>query len=94
MSSWVYNSTAYNTMQILVTLFFRIHDAVVEKLPIVDVDDSYLYRKQQALLYTGVQLAPLPPPAPLCQAGRLTAILMLCWQEFPLLPLVSSRYYN
>ena len=44
--------------------FFRIHDAVAEKLPIVDVDGSYLYRKQQALLHSGVQVAPLPPPAP------------------------------
>ena len=43
---------------------FRIHDAVAEKLPTVDVDGSYLYRKQQAILHTGIQLAPLPPPAP------------------------------
>ena len=43
--------------------FFRIHDAVAEKLPIVDVDSSYLNRKQQALLHAGVQVAPLPPPA-------------------------------
>ena len=51
-------------MHILVTRFFRIHDAVAEKLPIVDPDGSYLYRKQQDLLGIGVQVAPLPPPAP------------------------------
>ena len=45
MSSWVYNSITYNTMQIFVTLLFRIHNAVAEKLPIVDMDASYLYRK-------------------------------------------------
>ena len=28
------------------------------------MDGSYLYRKQQAVLHTGVQLALLPPPAP------------------------------
>ena len=38
--------------------------ALAEKLPIVDVDGSYLYRKQQALLHSGVQVAPLPPPPP------------------------------
>ena len=51
-------------MHVLVTHFFRIHDAVAEKLPIVDVDGSYLYRKQQALLHTGVHVEPLPLPAP------------------------------
>ena len=52
--SWVYAHT----------LSLRIHDAVAEKLPIVDVDGLYLHRKRQALLHTGVQVAPLPPPAP------------------------------
>ena len=47
-----------------VTPFFRIHNAVAKKLPIAVVDGSYLYRIQQAVLRTGVQLALLPPPAP------------------------------
>ena len=45
--------------------FFRIHNAVAEKLPTVDVDGSCLYRKQQAFLHAGVQVVPLPSPAPL-----------------------------
>ena len=44
--------------------FFRIHDAVAEKLPIVDMNGSYVNRKQQVFLHAGVQVAPLPPPAP------------------------------
>ena len=30
----------------------------------MDVDGSYLYRKQQSLKQSGIQAAPLPPPAP------------------------------
>ena len=35
-----------------------------EQLPVVDVDGSYLYRKQQLLTQTGVHVAPLPQPPP------------------------------
>ena len=35
-----------------------------EGLPVVDVDGSYLYRKQQTLLSRGAALLPLPLPAP------------------------------
>ena len=37
---------------------------MTERLEIVDVDGSYLYRKQQSLQQSGIQVAPLPPPAP------------------------------
>lgn len=71
MPSWVCNCTVHNAMppcqnvaSYLSLNFFRIHNAIAEKLPIIDVDGSYLYRKQQALLHSGVQVAPLPPPTP------------------------------
>ena len=38
--------------------------AVAEGLQIVDVDGSYLHRKQQSLKRSGVQVALLPPLAP------------------------------
>ena len=44
------------------TNLHRIHEAVAEGLQIVDVDGSYLHRKQQSLKHSGVQVAPLPPP--------------------------------
>ena len=72
--------------------FFRIHDAVAEKLPIVNVDGSYLYRKQQALLHSGVQVASLPPPAPPL-AGREVVTdsnIDTVSASSPLLSLVSS----
>ena len=34
------------------------------RLEIVNVDGLYLYRKQQSLQQSGIQVAPLPPPAP------------------------------
>ena len=37
---------------------------MAEGLQIVDVDGSYLHRKQQSLQRSGVQVAPLPPPRP------------------------------
>ena len=43
----------------------RIQQAKTEQLPIVDVDGSYLYRKQQLLKQSGVCIAPLPLPSPL-----------------------------
>ena len=36
---------------------------MMERLDIVDADGSYLYRKQQSLQQSGIQVAPLPPPA-------------------------------
>lgn len=42
----------------------RIQQAKSEQLAVVDVDGSYLYRKQQLVAQTGVQVAPLPPPPP------------------------------
>ena len=43
---------------------FRIEQAKSEQLPIVDVDGSYLYRKQQTITQSGIAVAPLPPPSP------------------------------
>ena len=37
---------------------------MTEGLQVVDVDGSYLHRKQQSLKQSGVHVAPLPPPAP------------------------------
>jgi len=37
---------------------------MAEGVQVVDVDGSYLHRKQQSLQHSGVQVAPLPPPAP------------------------------
>ena len=42
----------------------RVQEVMAEGLPIVDVDGSYLYRKQQTLLRRGAVLLPLPLPAP------------------------------
>ena len=39
---------------------------MAEELQIVDVDDSYMHRKQQSLQCSGVQIAPLPPPLAGC----------------------------
>ena len=36
-----------------------------EQLPIVDVDGSYLYKKQQRLLKAGTKVASVEPPCPL-----------------------------
>ena len=42
----------------------RIKQSKSEKLPIVDVDGSYLYKKQQHLIQSGVAVAPLDHPLP------------------------------
>ena len=55
--------SAYST-DLILRILHRIHEAVAEGLQIVDVDDSYLHRKQQTLQHAGVQVAPLPPPTP------------------------------
>ena len=39
-------------------------EAKSEQLTIVDVDGSYLHRKQQHLLESGIRVAPLVPPSP------------------------------
>ena len=43
---------------------FRIEQAKSEQLPIVDVDGSYLYWKQQTITQSGIAVASLPPPSP------------------------------
>ena len=43
---------------------FRIEQAKSKQLPLVDVDGSYLYRKQQTITQSGIAVAPLPPPSP------------------------------
>jgi len=48
----------------MIALCFRIQRAKCEQLPIVDVDGSYLYRKQQSHMQSGITVAPLDPPAP------------------------------
>ena len=48
----------------MIALCFRIQRAKCEQLPIVDVDGSYNYRKQQSLMQSGITVAPLDPPAP------------------------------
>ena len=42
----------------------RIHQAISECAPVVDVDGSYLHRKHQHLTASGVSLAPLEDPPP------------------------------
>ena len=37
---------------------------MTEGVEIVDEDGSYLYKKQQSLQQSGVQVVSLPPPAP------------------------------
>ena len=44
-------------------LNYRIHEVLKEKLSIVDVDGSYLLRKEQRLVSEGVQTLPLSAPA-------------------------------
>ena len=38
---------------------FRIRDALQQNLDVVDVDGSYLYRKEQQLISQGVRTLPL-----------------------------------
>lgn len=42
----------------------RIHQAISEATPVVDVDGSYLYRKYQRLTEAGVHVARLDLPSP------------------------------
>ena len=45
---------------------YRIQQAKEEKLPVIDVDGTYMFKKQQHLTRVGLTLSPLPPPpAPL-----------------------------
>ena len=46
-------------------VFHRIHEVMAERLSIVDMNGLYLHRKQESLRHSGVQVTPLPPPAPL-----------------------------
>ena len=45
-------------------MFSRIHKAVRDKANIVDVDGSYLCRKQKQPVDSGLTVAPLPLPSP------------------------------
>jgi len=45
-------------------LSIRIEQVKSGKLPIVDVDGSYLYRKQQGLIASGLSVTPLDAPSP------------------------------
>ena len=47
-------------------LYYRIHEAVETNAPVIDVDGSYLYRKQ---VNSGCSVSMLPLPACLCLAG-------------------------
>ena len=42
---------------------FRIHDALQQNLDVVDVDGSYLYRKEQQLISQGIRTLPLSLPS-------------------------------
>ena len=42
---------------------FRIRDALQQNLDVVDVDGSYLYRKEQQLISQGVRTLPLSLPS-------------------------------
>lgn len=42
----------------------RIQQAKSQQLPVVDVDGSYMFKKQQHLMQSGLHLASLPPPPP------------------------------
>ena len=44
---------------------FRIAEAQQEGAPLVDVDDSYIYKKFKTLIEEGMQVSPLPCPTPL-----------------------------
>ena len=43
-------------------LLYKIHEVLKLQLPIVDVDRSYLYRKEQKLILEGIKTVPLPSP--------------------------------
>ena len=77
---------------IMITLCFRIQQAKCEQLPIVDVDGSYLYRKQQSLMDSGVTVAPLDPPAPPL-SGWQTLTETNARTIAPMVPLVTSGMY-
>lgn len=47
-----------------VLVLCRIQQAKDENAPVVDVDGSYLYQKQQKLIESGVQTYPSPLPGP------------------------------
>ena len=61
-----------------------------EQLPIVDVDGSYLYRKQQLLKQSGVCIAPLPPPSPPLSGWEVVSESNIGLLRFLLLPLVCT----
>ena len=42
---------------------FRIRDALQQNLDVVDVDGSYLYRKEQQLISQGIRTLPLSLPS-------------------------------
>lgn len=42
----------------------RIQQVKSEQLPVIDVDGSYMYRKEQSLLESGVVVAPQGAPSP------------------------------
>ena len=54
----------YNCLTDCIRCNFRIEEAKCQQLPVVDVDGSYLYKKQQSLLQSGVAVALLAPPSP------------------------------
>ena len=47
----------------MLRISFRIEEAKIQNLAIVDVYGLYLYKKQQALSQANVRVAPLPPPS-------------------------------
>ena len=49
----------------MLRISFRMEEVKIQNLAIVDVNGSYLYKKQQALSQADVRVAPLPPPTPL-----------------------------
>ena len=52
----------------------RIHEALEQKLDVIDVDGSYVYRKEQQLISQGVSTLPLPlPTVPLTGRELVTA---------------------
>lgn len=50
-------------MVFLLCINFRIHDALQKNLDVVDVDGSYLYRKEQQLISQGIRTLPLSLPS-------------------------------
>lgn len=60
-----------------------------EQLPIVDVDGSYLYRKEQSLIESGISVVPLETPsAPLSGWEVVTDVNMDT--IIPKMPVVTS----